>query len=82
MHLQAVSMYAKQLDDTNGNEAFTKIKKFLETSYGTPGSISLKRGDFVITWSVPSTAITLYSNATNNLTIVYEERSDKEAGKS
>jgi hypothetical protein len=30
---QAVSMYAKQLDDTNGNEAFTKTKRFLETSY-------------------------------------------------
>jgi hypothetical protein len=82
MHLQAVSMYAKQLDDTNGNEAFTKIKTFLEISYGTPGSISLKRGDFVITWTIPTTTITLYSNATNNLTIVYEERTDKETGKS
>jgi hypothetical protein len=82
MHLQAVSMYAKQLDDTNGNEAFTKTKRFLETSYGTPGSIALKRGDFVITWTAPSTTITLYSNATNNLTIVYEERTDKETGKS
>jgi hypothetical protein len=82
MRLQAVSMYAKQLDDTNGNEAFTKIKMFLETSYGTPGSIALKRGDFVISWKLPSTAITLYSNATNNVTIVYEERSDKENGKS
>jgi hypothetical protein len=82
MHLQAVSMYAKQLDDTNGNETFTKIKNFLETSYGTAGSIALKRGDFVISWTQPSTTITLYSNATNNLTIVYEERSDKENGKS
>ena len=82
MHLQAVSMYAKQLDDTNGNAAFTKIKSFLETAYGTPGSIALKRGDFVISWKLRATTITLYSNATNNLTIVYEERSDKESGKS
>ena len=82
LHLQAVSMYAKQLDATNGNEAFTKIKSFLETSYATPGSIALKRGDFVISWTLPSTTITLYSNATNNVTIVYEERSDKENGKS
>ncbi len=82
MRLQAVSMYAKQLDDANGNAAFTKMKSFLETSYGTPGSVALKRGDFVISWKLPSTTITLYSNATNNMTIVYEERSDKENGKS
>jgi hypothetical protein len=82
MHLQAVSMYAKQLDNGNGNEAFTKMQGFLEASYGAPKSVSLKRGDFVISWIVPSTTITLYSNATNNLTIVYEERTDKENGKS
>ena len=75
-------MYAKQLDDTNGNEAFRKIKSFLETSYGTPGPTALKRGDFVISWTLPSTTITLYWNTTNNMTIVYEERSDKEKGKS
>src|SRR6516225_4226659 len=28
IRLQAVSLYAKQLDDANGNEAFSKIKKF------------------------------------------------------
>jgi hypothetical protein len=82
MHLQAVSMYAKHLDNTNGSETFTKIKNFLENSYGAAGSISLKHGDFVISWTQPSTTITLYSNATNNLTIVYEERSNKESGKS
>jgi hypothetical protein len=82
VRLQAVSMYAKQLDDTNGNEAFTKMKGFLETSYGKPKSTALKRENFVISWTLPSTTITLYSNATNNMTIVYEERSDKENGKS
>ena len=81
LRLRAVSMYAKQLDDANGNEAFTKMKSFLEASYGTPKSIALKLGDFVISWTQPSTTITLYS-ATNNLTIVYEQRSDKENGKS
>ena len=82
LHLQAVSMYAKQLDDINGNQGFTRIKRFLQTLYGTPGSIVLKRGDFVISWTLPSTTVTLYSNATNNVTIVYEERSGKETGKS
>ena|GEM_PF-6821155 len=82
MHLRTVSMYAKQLNDTNGNEAFTKMKSFFETSYGTPGSIALKRGDFVISWTLPLTSITLYSNATNYMTIVYEERSDQKSGKS
>jgi hypothetical protein len=82
LRLDAVSMYAKQLDDANGNETFTKIKNFLETSYGKPGSVALKRGEFVISWTLPSTTITLYSNSTNYVTIVYGERSDKEPGKS
>ena len=82
MHLRTVSMYAKQLDDTNSKETFTKIKSFLEASYGTPRSIALKNGDFVISWILPSTTITLYSNTTDNTTIVYEERSKKENGKS
>jgi len=82
LHLRTVSMYAKQLDDANGNEAFTKIKSFLETSYGRPGPIALKGGDFVISWTLPSTTITLYWNATKNMTIVYEVRGDKEDGKS
>ena len=82
LHLQAVSLYAKQLDNGNGSAAFTKMQGFLETSYGAPKSVSLKRGDFVISWIVPSTTITLYSNATDNLTIVYEQRTDKENGKS
>ena len=82
MHLRTVSMYAKQLDNTNSKETFTKIKSFLEASYGTPRSTALKHGDFVISWNLPSTTITLYSNATNFMTIVYEVRSDKKNGKS
>ena len=82
LRLQAVSMYAKHLDDANGNEAFPKMKNFLETSYGKPATISMKGGDFVISWTLLSTTITLYSNTTNRMTLLYEERSGKETGKS
>ena len=82
LRLQAVSMYAKHLDDANGNEAFPKMKNFLETSYGKPATISMKGGDFVISWTLLSTTITLYSNTTNGMTLIYEERSGKETGKS
>jgi hypothetical protein len=78
MRLQAVSLYAKQLDDTNGNSAFTKMKNFLETSYDRPGSITMKGGDFVISWTLPSTTITLYWNTTDRMTLLYEQRSEKE----
>ena len=82
LRLQAVSLYAKQLDDRNGDAAFSKMKNFLETSYGTPKSVALKHGEFVISWTQPSTTITLYSNATNYITIVYEQKRGTEGGKS
>ena len=82
MRLQAVSMYAKQLDKDNGNQAFTKIKNFLETVYGSPKSVTLKHPDFVIKWVLQSTTITLYSNTTDQMTLVYEGRTDHESGKS
>jgi hypothetical protein len=82
MRLQAVSMYAKQLDKDSGGGAFAKMRNFFETVYGAPKSISLKHEDFIITWVLQSTAITLYSNATDQLTIVYEERTDRKDGKS
>ena len=77
-HLQAVSMYAKQLDKSNGNEVFTRMKNHLESVYGRPKSIALDPDNFVVTWVQQSTAITLYSNATDRMTIVYEQRPDKE----
>ena len=58
-----------------------KIRNFLETSYGAPGSIAMDRGHFVFLWTLPSTNITLYSDATNDMTIVYEQRREKENGK-
>jgi len=80
--LEGVSMHAKLLDHTNGNEALTKVKDFLETSYGAPGSIMMDRGHFVFLWTLPSTNITLYSDATNDMTILYEQRKEKEKSKS
>jgi hypothetical protein len=78
--LHTVSMYATQLGNVNGNEAFTKMKRFFETSYGSPRSTELKRGYFIIIWDLPSTMITLYSNTTNEMIVVYEERTKKEGG--
>ena len=80
MRLNVVSMYATQLENSNDNTAFTKMKNFLENVYGSPRSMGLKRGYFVITWELPSTTITLHSNSTNEMTVVYEERTDKEGG--
>ena len=79
--LQAVSMYAKQLNDTD-IQVFTKMKSFLEDLYGSAQTSSLRLGDFEFTWKLPSTKVTLHSNTTSQLTIIYEERADKEGGKS
>jgi hypothetical protein len=79
--LQAVSMYAKQLNDTD-HQPFTKIKHSLENLYGPTQSSSLRLGYFEFTWNLPSTKITLHSNTTSEITIIYEERADKERGKS
>jgi hypothetical protein len=79
--LQAVSMYAKQLNDTD-HQPYTNIKHSLENLYGPAQMSSLKLGYFEFTWKLPSTKITLHSNTTSELTIIYEERADKEGGKS
>ena len=79
--LQAVSLYEKQLNDTD-HQPYTKMKRFLENSYGSPQSSSLRLGYFEFTWKLPSTKITLHSNTTSEITIIYEERADKEGGKS
>jgi hypothetical protein len=82
MRLQAVSMYATQLDKGNGSQVFTKARNSLETAYGSPKSVTLKHGDFIVIWVLESTTITLYSNMTDQMTILYEERTDKDNGKS
>ena len=78
--LEGVSMHAKQLDRTDGKEALMKIRNFLETSYGAVGSIGMDRGHFVFLWTLPSTKITLYSDARNEMTILYEQRREKGNG--
>ena len=78
--LQAVSMYAKQLDG-NDHQAYPIIKHYLENLYGPAQSSSLRLGYFEFTWKLPSTTITLHSNTTNVITIIYEERADKESEK-
>jgi hypothetical protein len=78
--LHTVSMYAKQLDESDDNAGFTKMKNYLGSVYGPPQSTKLKRGYFAITWVLSSTYVTLYSNATTKMTVIYEERTKKESG--
>jgi len=80
MRLHAVSMYAKPGSDAGDNGGFTKIKDYLQTVYGSPQSVELNRGRFVFTWPLPSTTVTLNSNAMNQTTIVYEEKIGKAGG--
>jgi hypothetical protein len=77
--LQAVSMFAKELSG-NDNPAFSEMKLYMETIYGPPKSYVLQNGYFEITWKLLSTIITLHSNTTDQMTIIYEERSEKESG--
>jgi hypothetical protein len=78
--LHAVSMYAKPPGDTSDNGGFTKLKDYLQTVYGSPQSVGLDHGRFVFTWPLPSTTVILNSNATNQTTIVYEEKTHKVGG--
>jgi hypothetical protein len=50
-------------------------------SYGASGSIAMNRGHFVFLWTLPSTNITSYSDTANDMTILYEQRREKENGK-
>ena len=80
MRLHAVSMYAKPSGDASDKGGFTKIKDYLQAVYGLPQSVGLNRGRFVYTWPLPSTTVTLNSNAPNQTTIVYEEKTGKAGG--
>ena len=79
--LEGVSMHAKQVDHTDGKDVLMKIKSLLETSYGAPGASGMDRGHFVFLWTLPSTKITLYSDARNDTTVLYEQRREKENSK-
>ena len=78
--LHAVSMYEKLGSDASNNGGFRKLKDYLQTVYGSPQSVGLDHGRFVFTWLLPSTTVMLNSNATNQTTIIYEEKTGKAGG--
>jgi hypothetical protein len=79
--LHTVSMYEKKSDENIDSQSFQKMKTFLESIYGAPRSVSLRRGYFTVVWEMPSTKISLYSNAADQTTIVYEPPTDGETEK-
>ena len=76
VRLHTVSMYSTKFDDN----AFTKMKTFFENLYGPAKSTGLKRGYFTVIWESPTTLITLFSNTTDEMTVVYEEKTKKANG--
>lgn len=78
-HLHIVSMYTKRADHDADSTAFGKIKELYQGLYGSPRSVTLKGGYFIVTWLLPATMITLYSNTTSETTIVYEEAKEGES---
>jgi hypothetical protein len=76
LRLHAISMYAEGLKNDDG-AAFASVKQFYTNLYGTPGSVMLKHGYFVMSWSLTPTIVTLYSNGANELSVVYEEDVEK-----
>jgi len=82
IRLHIVSMYAKPPASGSGAGSFAQIKAYLQKIYGPARSISMDRGHFVVTWALTSTTITLYSDGSNDMSIVYQEKPSGEAGKS
>ena len=80
-HLHIVSMYLKKADHEINSQTFGKIKQFYENLYGSPGSVTLKGGFFVVSWIFPATIVTLYSNTRNETSVVYEEAKEGENAK-
>lgn len=78
--LHTVSMYAKPPNEGDDNAGFAKMKDYLSSLYGSPNATNLKGGYFIVTWVLSSTGITLYSNATTETAVIYEERTNKEGG--
>ena len=76
VRLHTVSMYSTKVDSA----AFTKMKVFLENLYGPPKSVGLKRGYFTVIWELPSTTITLFSNTTDEMTVVYNKPTKEHPG--
>ena len=81
-HLHIVSMYEKAADHEIDSAAFGKLKQFYQDLYGSPRSVTLKGGHFIVSWTLPATMITLYSNTTSETSVVYEEAKEGENAKS
>src|SRR5262249_7718545 len=80
LRLHTVSMYAKQSGSGNNDGGFAKIKGYLGGIYNAPRSTELRHGYFVVALGLGSTKITLYSNTTDTMAVVYEETSKIEGG--
>jgi hypothetical protein len=80
-HLHIVSMYAKKADHEIDSVTYGKIKQSYQSLYGSPRSVTLKDGYFIVSWVLPATMITLYSNTTSETTIVYQEAKEGENAK-
>jgi hypothetical protein len=80
LRLHTVSMYAKQPGSGNDDGGFAKMKGYLEDLYDSPRSTVLRNGYFIVTWELGSTKITLNSNITSTMVVVYEGTSEKGSG--
>ena len=78
LRLHTVSMYAKQSGSGNDDGGFAKMKGYLGGLYDPPRLTELRQGYFVVAWEQGSTNITLYSNTTDTMAVVYEETSTTE----
>jgi len=78
LRLHTVSMYAKQSGSGNDDGGFAKMKGYLGGLYDPPRLTELRHGYFVVAWELGSTKITLYSNTTDTMAVVYEEISKTE----
>jgi hypothetical protein len=77
LRLHTVSMYAKQPGSGNNDGGFAKMKGYLEDLYNSPRSTELRHGYFIVSWELASKKITLYSNTTDTMSVVYEKTSEK-----
>jgi hypothetical protein len=81
VHLHTISMYAKEQNRDSTYDLFGTMKNYYQNAYGSPRDITLKSGYFIVSWALPETTITLYSNTTNEMTVVYQETKEGEKAK-
>jgi hypothetical protein len=78
VHLHTISMYAREQNPDATHDLFGSMKDYYQKEYGAPQAITLKSGYFIISWALPVTRITLYSNTTNEMTVVYQAAKEGE----